>query len=88
METVECPQHLVGRVIGKGGETIRDLQARSGYVELLSFETSHHFQHQIVVEYGRGIGIITKFFFISMALVSCSSYLLFLAPIITGLGYK
>lgn len=28
-EVVECPQHLVGRVIGRGGETIRDLQARS-----------------------------------------------------------
>jgi len=27
---VDCPQTLVGRVIGKGGETIRDLQLRSG----------------------------------------------------------
>eukprot|EP00971_Amphidinium_carterae_P007845 155354-Amphidinium_carterae.1 len=27
---VECPQHIVGRVIGRGGETIRDLQEKSG----------------------------------------------------------
>ncbi|GAB5365453.1 hypothetical protein AAMO2058_001059400 [Amorphochlora amoebiformis] len=29
-ETIDCPQNLVGRVIGRGGETIRDLQDRSG----------------------------------------------------------
>jgi len=29
-EIVECPPNLVGRVIGRGGETIRDLQSRSG----------------------------------------------------------
>jgi far upstream element-binding protein len=29
-DTVECPQGLVGKVIGRGGETIKDLQARSG----------------------------------------------------------
>lgn len=28
--TLECPAGLVGRIIGKGGETIRDLQLRSG----------------------------------------------------------
>jgi len=28
--TVDCPKDLVGRVIGRGGETINDLQARSG----------------------------------------------------------
>jgi far upstream element-binding protein len=27
---IDCPQALVGRVIGAGGATIRDLQARSG----------------------------------------------------------
>lgn len=27
---IDCPQTLVGKVIGKGGETIKDLQARSG----------------------------------------------------------
>jgi rRNA processing protein Krr1/Pno1 len=27
---IDCPQTLVGRIIGKGGETIRDLQMRSG----------------------------------------------------------
>jgi len=30
LETVHCPQALVGRLIGKGGETIKDLQRRSG----------------------------------------------------------
>ena len=30
-KVLDCPQHLVGRVIGKGGETIRDLQLRSRY---------------------------------------------------------
>ena len=29
-ETVECPPGFVGRVIGKGGETIKGLQAQSG----------------------------------------------------------
>ena len=29
-ETVRCPQALVGRLIGKGGDTIKDLQRRSG----------------------------------------------------------
>ena len=29
-ETVQCPQALVGRLIGKGGDTIKDLQRRSG----------------------------------------------------------
>jgi rRNA processing protein Krr1/Pno1 len=29
-ETVMCPHTFVGKVIGKGGETIRDLQGRSG----------------------------------------------------------
>jgi len=28
-QTVECPQSVVGRVIGRGGETIKDLQARA-----------------------------------------------------------
>jgi len=27
---LDCPQNVVGRVIGRGGETIRDLQLRSG----------------------------------------------------------
>lgn len=30
MTTFECPKALVGRVIGKGGETINELQRRSG----------------------------------------------------------
>ncbi|KAJ8609480.1 hypothetical protein CTAYLR_005429 [Chrysophaeum taylorii] len=30
MTTFECPKSLVGRVIGKGGETINELQRRSG----------------------------------------------------------
>mmetsp|Transcript_75041 Transcript_75041/g.125053 ORF Transcript_75041/g.125053 Transcript_75041/m.125053 type:complete len:224 (+) Transcript_75041:68-739(+) len=30
METIDCPKDLVGRVIGRGGETINDLQTRSG----------------------------------------------------------
>jgi far upstream element-binding protein len=30
LETVHCPQALVGRLIGKGGDTIKDLQRRSG----------------------------------------------------------
>ncbi|KAJ1451835.1 hypothetical protein M885DRAFT_528702 [Pelagophyceae sp. CCMP2097] len=30
MTTMECPKQLVGRVIGKGGETINELQRRSG----------------------------------------------------------
>ena len=25
-----CPQHVVGRVIGRGGETVKDVQARTG----------------------------------------------------------
>jgi rRNA processing protein Krr1/Pno1 len=29
-QTIECPQPLVGRVIGSGGSTIRDIQARCG----------------------------------------------------------
>jgi hypothetical protein len=29
-ETLDCPPGLVGRVIGKGGETIKGLQAQSG----------------------------------------------------------
>jgi len=29
METLDCPKDLVGRVIGRGGETINDLQSRS-----------------------------------------------------------
>uniref|UniRef100_A0A7S2AZB9 WW domain-containing protein n=1 Tax=Octactis speculum TaxID=3111310 RepID=A0A7S2AZB9_9STRA len=29
-QTIDCPKNLVGRVIGRGGETINDLQARSG----------------------------------------------------------
>lgn len=27
--TVDCPKEMVGRIIGKGGETISELQARS-----------------------------------------------------------
>merc|ERR1719331_2183292 len=27
---LDCPQDLVGRVIGRGGETIRDLQTKTG----------------------------------------------------------
>lgn len=27
---MECPKHLVGRVIGRGGETIQMLQAKTG----------------------------------------------------------
>ncbi|KAK7232622.1 hypothetical protein SO694_00035225 [Aureococcus anophagefferens] len=30
LETVHCPQALVGRLIGKQGDTIKDLQRRSG----------------------------------------------------------
>ena len=30
MLVIDCPQALVGRIIGRGGETIKDLQARSG----------------------------------------------------------
>jgi len=30
LATFECPKNLVGRVIGKGGETINELQRRSG----------------------------------------------------------
>jgi len=30
METLDCPKDLVGRVIGRKGETINELQARSG----------------------------------------------------------
>lgn len=29
-ETVECPPGIVGRIIGRGGETIRGLQQASG----------------------------------------------------------
>ena len=29
-ESVDCPPDLVGKVIGRGGETIRDMQQRSG----------------------------------------------------------
>ena len=29
-QDVPCPQHLVGRVIGTGGSTIRDIQAKCG----------------------------------------------------------
>jgi len=29
-QIVDCPQTVIGRVIGRGGETIRDLQAKSG----------------------------------------------------------
>jgi len=29
-QTIDCPKNLVGRVIGRGGETINDLQQRSG----------------------------------------------------------
>lgn len=30
MESIDCPKDLVGRVIGRRGETINDLQARTG----------------------------------------------------------
>lgn len=30
METIDCPKDLVGRVIGRKGETINELQAKSG----------------------------------------------------------
>ena len=29
-QTITCPQQLVGRIIGRGGETIRSLQTASG----------------------------------------------------------
>lgn len=29
-ETLDCPPGLVGRIIGRGGETIKGLQAASG----------------------------------------------------------
>ncbi len=29
-QTIPCPQTIVGRIIGRGGETIRSLQAASG----------------------------------------------------------
>ena len=32
-EIVQCPQGLVGRIIGSGGATIKDLQMRSGNVQ-------------------------------------------------------
>jgi far upstream element-binding protein len=28
--TLDCPKPLIGRIIGKGGETINDIQTRSG----------------------------------------------------------
>ena len=30
METLDCPKDLVGRVIGRKGETINELQAKAG----------------------------------------------------------
>lgn len=41
--SVQVPRELVGYVIGRGGETIRDLQLKSGahiQVRLLSYSTS------------------------------------------------
>jgi far upstream element-binding protein len=29
-QTIECPKSVVGRIIGRGGETINMLQAKSG----------------------------------------------------------
>jgi len=30
LQVVECPKHLVGRIIGRGGETIQALQQKTG----------------------------------------------------------
>lgn len=49
-EVIECPQHIVGQLIGRGGEIVREMQSRSrcvfwggGCVEVTT--TSHHFSH-------------------------------------------
>lgn len=28
-EVIECPQHIVGQLIGRGGEVVREMQSRS-----------------------------------------------------------
>ena len=40
---MDCPQNVIGRVIGRGGETIRELQVKSGAKIQVDQQVCHHY---------------------------------------------
>mmetsp|Transcript_27952 Transcript_27952/g.54458 ORF Transcript_27952/g.54458 Transcript_27952/m.54458 type:complete len:497 (-) Transcript_27952:456-1946(-) len=48
-DTFDCPQHLVGRVIGRGGETVRELQNKTGCTVSIDQNFPHGVPRKITV---------------------------------------